>query len=485
MKKQIMLFIALGLTTAIFSQNTSDALRYSRLFYGGTARFQGLGGAFGALGADFSSLQTNPAGIGMYKSSEITFGPSLLFNNSTAEYNGISSSDNKFNGAIANVGMVFTIKNPKSKLKNINIGFGINRQNDYNTRFYVGGPNNKNSILTDFTDLVNSRIPIPTPVELSSDPFDVALAYDANLIYQDPNSGLYTSDIQNGGVYQTKSVVTYGSMNEFDLAFGGNFNDRLYFGATIGVPYLRYFEKSTYTEVNNDPSIQHFQSLKYKQELETYGTGVNLKIGLIYRPADWVRIGASIHTPTWFGNMRDNWNSQMTSSFYDSTQWNQTIDSPLGNFDYQLSTPFRAIGSLAFIIGNMGLISAEYEYVDYGSARFYDPQKTDTYTSLNQDISNAYKSPINLRAGTEWKIMDFRIRGGVGYSGSPYKTGDTGSRLAISGGLGYRGKYFFSDLSYVWAKTSDNYYLYSPIFVNAATIKTISNTLTATVGIRF
>src|SRR5674536_391977 len=75
----------------VIAQNVDDALRYSQSFYGGTARFMSMGGAFTALGGDISSLSQNPAGLGVFRSSEITLTPQLFHINTAASFNGLNS----------------------------------------------------------------------------------------------------------------------------------------------------------------------------------------------------------------------------------------------------------------------------------------------------------------------------------------------------------------------------------------------------------
>ena len=489
MKKFILsLVVMLLITNKMSSQNASDALRYSRLFYGGTARFQGMGGAFGALGADFSVIATNPAGLGIYKSSEITVTPSFSVNPSSSKYNGEIGNDTKYNFALGNFGIVFTIKaHKKSKssgFQNFNIGFGMNRQNDYNTRIFMHGTNNSSSMMTDWVNILNSQFLSPNDID-NKYQFDIALATNANLIYLDDTlNRKYANDAPNGGVYQQKTVTTSGSINEFDFSFGTNYNDKLYFGATIGIPTIRYYEDSQYEEFKERASIPYFKSLSYVQSLETHGTGINFKVGIIYRPANWVRIGASIHTPTYYGNMRDNWSSDMIASFDSLASTPQY--SPLGSFNYQMVTPFRAIGSLAFIIGQYGLISAEYEYVNYNQARFYSTEGSATFSDVNDTIKANYKTALNIRFGTEWKIQDFRLRGGFGYYGEPYQSGiNTGEKFVASGGFGYRGKHFFADITYVWSQTKQEYYFYNKTLVNPSYNTLTSNSILTTFGFRF
>ena len=490
MKKIIASVIFLTLLSQVLIAQTSvDALRYSRLFYNGTARFQGMAGAFGAVGADFSVLATNPGGIGMFKSTEMTITPNLWIANSSAGYNNVTSGDNKVNFALGNIGVVFTI-NPYKKDKtggfqNFNIGFGMNRENDFNTRVFMKGPNNQNSLMTSFTNTLNNYPGGISPDMINSIyPFDIGPAYDANLIYYDAQKKQYLADAPNGGVNQQKTVSTSGSINEFDISLGGNYNDKIYFGGTIGIPVIRYYERASYIETRLDPSIPHFRSLTYDQYLQTHGTGINLKLGVIYRPFPWFRIGAAIHTPTYFGNMKDSWNSSISSQFTDSTQWNSTINSPLGEYNYEMTTPFRAIGSLAFTIGHFGLISAEYEYVNYNQARFYSGD-TSSFTDVNSQIKSSYTSPVNVRIGTEWRINNFRLRAGFGYYGSPYKSGiNNGEQYVVSGGLGYRAKSYFFDAGYSWSQMKEDYYLYDPNLVNPSNNTWNNNNISLTFGIR-
>jgi hypothetical protein len=179
--------------------------------------------------------------------------------------------------------------------------------------------------------------------------------------------------------------------------------------------------------------------------------------------------------------MRDNWNSSMDAEFDNSIS--NTADSPLGTYDYELTTPYRVIGSVAFIIGKMGLITGEYEYVDYSLSQFNADQ---SFSDINSEIKHKYCSPLNLRFGTEWRIQNFLVRGGAGYYGSPYKNGiNTGEIYTGSLGLGYRAKHIFFDLAYQWSQMKEDYYLYEPSLVNAAKLTTTTHTLTTTFGVRF
>ena len=487
MKKTIIISLFLSLSCSlIHAQTAEDALRFSRVFYSGTARFNGLSGAFGAVGADFSTLATNPAGIGLYKGSEMTFTLAPTVGSSSSMYNGSNATDNRVNLGLGNFGVIFSInpypKNKSGALKYINVGFGFNRQNDFNNRVVINGVNTKNSLMQSYANTLNAA---QTPEQYIQDdyPFDIGLAYGTNLVFHDSATNKYYCDAAYGGVIQNKLINTYGSMNELDFSVGANFNDKLFVGMTFGVPSINYYENSLYSETRTSDTIPNFISLNYQYNLQTRGTGINFKLGIIYKPTDWVRIGASIHTPTWFPSMRDQWSSSMQSTFT-NPDWNAIQFSPMGYFDYRLTTPFRAMGSLAFIIGQYGLISADYEYVNYSQARFNS--SSDSYTDVNNEIKSGFRSWGNIRVGTEWRLSNFRIRGGFGYFSNPYSGGTNNSeRFQASGGLGYRAKHFFADVTYIWSRMNQDYYLYDASMVNPAAISYYTNTVSTTIGFRF
>jgi len=483
MKKfSLAIFISLVSIITVKAQNEVDALRYSQITFGGTARSMGMGGAFGALGADFSSLSTNPAGIGLYKKSELTFTPSFYEGKTSSSFNGTSNDDSKYNLNISNVGLVVAFEPSKnltnSGWKNFQFGFGMNRYANFNNRMMIEGFNSSSSLLSSFVNEANGT----APSDLYA--FDLGLAYKTDLIYSDTTgNNKYKNDMPNGGVLQSKTVTTNGCINEIVLSFGANYNDKLYFGATIGFPQLRYFEESTYSEINTSDPGNYFNSFSYNQNMETKGNGINLKLGMIYRPADWVRIGAAIHTPTFYNYMRDKWSSSMSSRFNDGNGY--TADSPDGSFDYTLETPMRAIGSVAFIIGNYGLISGDYEYVDYSNAKLRSDD--DDFVDANNAIRNNYQDQSNIRLGTEWRVgPQFSIRGGYALYGSPYKSGiNDAERTSYTAGLGYRDQDFFADFAYVLTQSKEKYYLYNYEGMPAVQNDLKTNNFVLTFGFKF
>ena len=481
-KLSVALMLLIAFSTCSMAQSEVDALRYSRLNNLGSARFVALGGAFGALGADFSTLSYNPAGIGLYKSSEISITPSLAIGKTEATFNGSFRDDLKYTFNLGSVGIVMATnpvsRNQQSMWKNVQFGFGVNRMANFNNRVMIEGDNNESSFLTPYRDAAQGI----APQDLGA--YNTGLAYDADLLFLqtgDSANWNYRIDLPNGGVNQRKSVETKGSLNEMVFTLGANYGDKLYLGATVGVPYIRYTETSTFTETDEEENSDYLKSYTRTDNLETSGTGINFKFGLIFRATDFLRIGGAIHTPTFYTGMADNWDASIKSYFDDGS--GLTARSPEGFYEYELTTPMRAIGSVGFIIGKAGLISADYEYVDYASARLravdYD------FNSENEAIRDNYLVAHNLRFGTEWRYGSLNFRGGYNISANPYRYGTDATNSSFSLGLGIREKNFFIDMAWVHSNMDDEYHLYSSDYVAPAMTKIINDSFLMTIGIKY
>jgi long-subunit fatty acid transport protein len=370
---------------------------------------------------------------------------------------------------------VFVVKPKKeSSCKGIQFGIGFNRLNNYNYDAYMESGNPETSF---FDGLLNDAQGTE-PQDL--DKFSTQLAFDTYMIDTVGSLTDYYSVIPRAGTFQQKTMEVSGSNNELVITIGGNWNDRLYVGGTFGFPYLRYFESSTYEETDKADSIPNFKHVSYNQFLETHGSGFNFKLGFIYRITDWMRVGAAIHTPTYY-SMRDKWSSDMISEFDDGTSYE--ANSPEGNFDYSLNTPLKANASLGFVIGKYALITGEYEFVDYKGARL--KSATYRFNDENRAIDTKFAFQSNVRAGFEVKIKQFALRGGYTFSTNPYENKNYGSnRQAFNGGVGVKFDRYFLDASYSYIMSADKYYLYPSI------THTIDNKLTAhsalvTFGVKF
>jgi len=469
MKKAIITMFVLLVGITGFAQNETDALRYSFLMNSGTARFASMGGAFSSLGADFSSLSTNPAGIGVYKSSELMFTPSMTFSNSSSNYNGTTSEDSKASFSIPNFGMVFTgdISHGADKVewKNVQFGFGINRVADFNNSYLMRGDNTENSILDVYRYLADGY----GHDELNS--FDTEMAWNTYLLNPGATDDTYVKAF-DGGVLQQKSVTSSGGISEMVLSFGGNYNDKLYLGATIGFPFLHYNEDVYYKEFDNGDSIPGFKSLAVNDELNANGSGFNFKMGMIYRITDWVRISGAIHTPSFYA-MHETY-SRVIRSDLDTASYESR--SPQGVYDYRLTTPMKMIAGIAFVIGKMGVISAEYEMVDYSQSKLRPTSMDYDFFDANEAIGLDYTVANNFKVGGELRLDPFAIRAGFSHYGSPYSGSfaEDYSTNNITAGFGIREKNFYIDFAYVYTMKNESFDLY-----NASIISDMGMTLNA------
>lgn len=476
----ILTLIGFGLNVS--AQNEDDALRYANTKFGGTARSTAMAGAFGALGSDFSSLSINPAGIGLYRKSEFTFSPAMGGSATQSNYLGEQNKDDRYQFSVSNFGMVLagTKESKSNKWKGAGLAFGYNRLANFNNRAVIQGNNNSSSL----TDIYLSEAQSLSPDNLPA--FGTDMAWSTYLI--DTLNGQYFSAMpSNIDKTQRKIIEKRGGMGETVISFGGNYDNKLFLGTTIGFQKIRYWEESSYSEspVTDTFDIKGYSVTNY---LNTDGNGMNIKLGLIYMPVPYVRIGGAFHSPTFF-NMHDNFSTGMTTSFNDGTTLNAGTDAngggDKGTYDYRYNSPYRAVGSLAFIFGKYGLLSADYEFVDYRESRFRAVGYS--FVEQNNVIRQKYNAVGNIRVGSEIKLDPFSIRLGYALYASPFKDKSLMSdQQYLTGGFGYRQDGFFADISYVRSMYNEKYYLYNSTFnPNPSQNKLTSGTITATVGVRF
>lgn len=476
---------AFGLAFAfsLTAQNDIDAMRYSQITFGGTARFASMGGSMGALGGDISTLSFNPAGIGIFKKTEMSISPAIFSQTTSSVYNGSNSNDSKLNLNIGSIGIVASINliNDKntSGWENINFGFGHNRTNNFHNRMEIKSDNKYSSLLDMFVADANGNDPS------NFDMFGTGLAWQAylfNPVLDSTAINQYDHVVPNYGTHQQKNVETTGSMGETVLSFGGNYKSKLYLGATIGLVRTRFSEESTFEETDEYDTIANFESFKYSQNLETTGNGVNLKVGAIYRANDWFRAGIALHTPTTIG-MNDKYDSRVESDLEAGYKYDTA--SPDGEFDYRITTPYRAIGSLGFIFKKRGLLNIEYEYLDYTYAQLH--ARPNVFGDVNDLIRDKYTSTGNLRVGGEVRLDPIAIRAGYALYGSPFKANENknASRSSYTAGIGYRKDHFFLDFAYVLTKYTEFNYLYSTPNSTIVENSYKNSSFMVTAGLRF
>lgn len=484
MKRLFIASILLG-AAAAHAQNADDALRYSQTNIVGTSRFSSMGGAFGALGGDFGAVSLNPAGLGVYKRSELTFTPSFFYQSAKATYNGSTLTDERLQLNIANVGIVMSweARSVAHELgwRNFSLGLGHNRTNNFHRNISIEGYNTDNSLLDVFAGQANNAI----PEEL--DPFGARLAFDTYLIDTFPDDPTaYFTQLVKPGVTQRKIIDNEGSMGETVISFAGNYNDKFYLGGSVGFPRIRFEESSEYTEIADEDTLSYLNSFTYREALLTKGSGYNAKFGMIYRIKDWFRIGGAVHSPTFY-SMSDRWQNSIKAEYKADSPLagaNEEVQSPEGSYNYSLTTPFRAIGSLGFIIKKQGILSVDYEHVDYSLAKLR--ARDYKFFNENNDIRDNYTAAGNIRLGAEWRIDPFSVRAGFSHLGNPFERSiNDGSVNNYSVGFGIRQENYFLDFGYVVSKSSADYYIYDPGLANATKVDLTAGTLLFTLGLKY
>jgi hypothetical protein len=473
MKKLLMAVALVCIVSAGFAQSADDALRYSQNFYESTARSSAMGNAFGALGADFSTASTNPAGLGLFRSNYYSVSPEINIRYAGSVYNRVSASDNSTVFNLSNLGYTAAIRLGSDQGKGwkfMQFSFGMNRLNNFNTSLDMQGPNLQNSkldVYLEHADGVNYQDIEDDKNNLYS--FDLNPAWQLYLIdtipgYQD----LYFSPVPFGGTFQREQIQSHGSVSEWFASFSANYNNKIYFGLTLGFDALRYFNTSYYTEKDVADSIPYFKSWEFDQYVETHGSGFNVKAGIIVQPVKWIRIGVAYHSPTWYWRMRDIW----YTTTYANLEWTSpsSASSPTGSFEYKLNTPMKFLADVGVLIGTKGSVSFEYEHMNYAKAKFnangYD------YLTENGNIKSYYKPTDNFRLGTEWRVGFVDLRAGYAYYGNPYTRHlNNGSRQFYSGGLGFRFGKFIFDLAYVYSKMNKDYYFYGTDDISVSPVK--------------
>jgi hypothetical protein len=457
------------------AQTIDDMLRVSYQDYEGTARFAAMGGAFGALGGDVSSVSVNPAGLGVFRKMHVSFTPSMnhIYNNS--DVGGIKSDDSRLRAGISSFGAVFNMEN-QSRIK-WNFGITYLKKANFNRRTTVKNIFNEKSIMDYFSNKANSDVNLYNRNDLgSSDAFsyynplewDVVMAYETYLI--DWNGAEYVNALygEDRGVYQHTNSLLSGSSRELTCEAGMNYNDKLYAGILIGFTTLDYGKNVIYEEYAHSDNVSDFDRLAYNTNLNIRGRGVNCKIGIIYKPVHPLRLGLSFHSPDYFTDPysitgeEDDYNSAMDNLYSASLEAKyKSEQSPWQNGSgeaYYLSverikTPYKAVGSLAYVIGNYGLVSMDCEYVDYSRIKLQGGYPAEQF---NSGIKTCFKSVVNLRFGTEMWVRNLAFRAGYVRNPSPDKDYDL-SRQTYSAGLGWKFKQFNLDLAYIHTTTVDYY----------------------------
>ncbi len=476
-------YIIIGLVVCSYqlaAQNISDAVRYSFLPQLTTARSIGVGGSMSPVGADISVASNNPAGIAEYRKSEFVIGFGIPTNSADAEFAGITETENKTRFQVNSLGMVFAYRPDNPKLRTMNLSIGINKMADFTQNIFYGG-STPGTRTERFLEVSNLR----TLDEL--DDFEGGLAFDTELIFDTNADNIYESDFFtfNEVLYKEEFIERSGSLKELFVNLAANYDNKLSFGLTLGIPILNYTETKTYLEADDVFGVDNFLDFIYTQSLSTTGGGINLKGGVIYKATPKVRISAAIHSPSWYF-LTDEFDTSLDFRL-DGEETGLLAESPISEFDYRLRTPWRALAGIGLIysLGDIkGFLSGEVEYVDYSGSSFditvnsNDPVDQFFEEDLNNELTNNLTSGLNYRIGTELALSKFRIRVGGGMFQSPYVNSNLlDIDLQLNGGIGYRGNRFYVDLSYNTRNQSEQYTPYRLLDTSNNQTVAINNTI--------
>ncbi len=502
--------------SSIYAQVPEDAIRYSFYPQSGTARNMAIGGAMGSLGGDINATFVNPAGLGFYKTNEFVITPAFSFNNNKAKFRETNTANSKNNFAFGTTGWVFGHSSGKDSRNSSAFSLAITQTANFNNEVRYKGLNNYSSFSEQFAEeFAKSGYTIDEVLDRTNSPFPYTSApalytylidtVTVNGIKQVKGAPEYILDA--GQALQQEMIKkTKGGISEVSIGFAHNSKDKWFIGGAIGVPLVSYTSHTFFKESDtSNNTANYFNQVEYTDDFKTTGMGFNVKLGIIYRPKDYIRLGLAIHTPTWMFLKDEHYSNfatkvenpgdtfEIDSRFFTSGQ--------PGKAEYIQSTPFKAIVSASYVFREVkdvtkqkGFISADIEYVQHRGSRFQSDNETVTdeekayYKALNKVVKKNYKGNFNFRVGGELKFKIIMARLGFAYYGKPYKDAELkASRMLLSGGLGYRNKGFFVDLTYIHAISKDVNFPYrlEDRANTFAELKQQKGNIVATVGLKF
>ena len=498
MKKLLIITNLVLAGTALFAQNyTADAGRLMQTDLSGTARSLGAGGAFSSVGADMSSMSSNPAGIALYRSHEFAITAGGMGGNTNTTYLGQSSSSSFSKGEFTQAGFIFTTKRLSkyddlrynrggSKLDRFVIGFGYQKLADYYGVTNFSGLNTQSSYAGAIASELNAN---QNPLNTNNFSIPTVNGYNAGILMYPSTTSNFLSPTIGLPVSQNGQIVTSGGLSELNLTLGFNVGNTVYIGAGMGIPYINYTRTVSYNESNTTGDSSYNSYYRYSLS----GWGINGKLGVIVKPVKWVRIGAAIQTPTMYSLNQSEFGG--TSSIFggDSIAY---AASSAANYRFVYDNPMKGTFGASFFLTHWGFISVDYELNDYAHSRFFfngnDPQSS---SAINSNISATYKLSSTVKAGAEFAYKGLRLRAGFAWSESPYSnnqpSGYTGARFNYTGGIGYRGRRFFADLAYVRTEYKNYFTPYSytdaqGVLQNPGVYNSFAaNTVVATIGFKF
>lgn len=483
------------LTSSVWAQGEVDALRFSREDLHGTARSMSMGGAFGALGGDMTGVTTNPAGIAVYRSSEVV--GTLNLSQERSKVGSYNANKTRFD--MDNLGFVgyFPLRNDVMPL--VNIGFSYNRLKSFDKKVSAkGSPNNTliEYMAERATDLDIDEGKMQMGDNLP-DPFETqdwlsTLGYNSYLIDPVEQNGKYTYrpiDTQGATPYNEVSTSEWGYVDNYDFTIGTTLANVLNLGFSLSVKDIFYNLGSDYLE-----DFDYKGGYTLSNWLKVNGAGVGAKLGAIYRPFHSIRLGLAWHSPTWYA-LTETFEAQIDDNmenFVSDPNYEPAVTSSrrFAN-SYDLKTPGKWVASVATILGNKFIGSMDWELTDYSKMKLRVPTNSQDdptwYDVDNEYISEDFKLASTIKIGAEYRFTpQFSGRIGYAWMQNPYddkgglitygeafiRNSNTIHRIEgdtqyITAGLGYRfNRNLYLDMAFVHKSQTDNLYPFPNYYVN-------------------
>lgn len=503
MKRFTLILFALLLegSGVVLSQGLTDALQFSRKEFHGSSRFNAMGGAFTAVGGDLAAIHLNPASAGVFTKSELGFTLGIGHTSVNAIYYGNAEKDQFGKANVNNMGVVFASEINHPDWKMLNVGITYARTNDYNRRISYSGTQSDHSFAQQLEGLANSGSFSQSDLQ-SVFPFDVYPAFEAFVIdtLVDSSVGYYSPIGPGEEVTQKMEFEESGRTSEFEISLGTNYKDRLYLG--LGVKVGTLVLSRTFDHFETPENQEMIDSYRYGSELEIRGTSYAVSVGVIARLTNMFRIGISAETPQFYVNnefFSNDFTANLSGAYADYAQSVTGLNgtqfsgaSPEGNNRYNFNTPWRFTGGIAAVFGPRALLSAEYEYQDYGTARFRENSRSGinyNYDVENANIESVFGPTNNVRAGFEYRLLPFSLRAGYAYFQNPVKSRFRGDinrdmhQLSLGGGV--RLKKVYLDAAYFYRMTDSQYALYDSGNNESALLSIQQHGFSFTIGVRY
>ena len=436
MKKILLiLFLAYSLSPIAYSQ---DVQRFAERSTIGTARYVGMGGAMTAIGGDPSAAMVNPAGLGLYRRSEISVSIDETIDNT--QQVGSNDTYQRTRFAAPQISAIWAWGNSQKQrgLVYNNFMFSLNRLANFNRDIVVKGAGM--GMVPTICNITNDEGGVSEEF-LVNKPWDNVeigwlsiLGYEAYLI--DPienNKWKPAVDFTDGSL----SISETGTSDQYTISWAGNISNQWYIGIGLNIPTINYTKHTSLREENK----QNSSSAELKSMFHVSGVGVSGSFGLIYRPIQALRIGASLQTPTILSLSR-----QSTGDMYSTIagQKYEVLTPESGVMDIDIASPLRTSVSVAGQMGKIGLIAVQYDYAHSNEMEDIHTLRMGAEAQVTRGLflnaGYVYESSF-MKEDPKWLLGYNEIRTDMDYR-------YTAATQYASAGIGYRSDVVVAQLAY-------------------------------------